>query len=69
MEKELSTKTDTDEYLSFTDGKIELPIDIQKRMLKFFMQTSILRKKINNTVNPLSDDGKTGDENENRDLL
>ena len=40
--------------------KIELPKDIQKRMLEFFMRTSIPRIKANKN-NTLSDDRKTGD--------
>ncbi|MCL2771713.1 MAG: hypothetical protein FWD71_00045 [Oscillospiraceae bacterium] len=39
---------------------IELPKDIQKRMLEFFMQTSIPRKKANN-MKSLSDKTEKGD--------
>ena len=39
---------------------IELPKDVQKRMLEFFMQTSIPRKKANN-MKSLSDKTEKGD--------
>ena len=57
MEKE---KTEL-ENSTCNDEKIELPKDIQKGMLEFFMQTSIPRIKANKNNNPLSEKRKTGD--------
>jgi len=37
------------------DEKHEIPKDVQKRMLEFFLQTSIPRKKANQNLNPLSE--------------
>ena len=49
------------EKSSCEDDKIELPKDIQKRMLEFFLTTSIPRKKAMNNKNLLSESRKTGD--------
>jgi len=40
---------------------IELPKDVQKRMLEFFLQTSIPRKKAMSAKNSLSENKKTGE--------
>ena len=54
MEKE-SKKVDNEKVITYENEKIELPRDIQKRMLEFFMQTSIPRKKASNINNHLSE--------------
>jgi len=45
---------------SCENDKIELPKDVQKRMLEFFLKTSIPRKKAM-TKNSLSNTKKTGE--------
>jgi len=46
---------------SCDDEKIELPVYVQKRMLEFFLQTSIPRKKAKSNKNPSPENKKAGD--------
>jgi len=46
---------------SCDDEKIELPACVQKRMLEFFLQTSIPRKKAMSNKNPSPENKKAGD--------
>ena len=59
QEQEIKT-TETDEI-----KEIELPKEIQKSMLEFFMQTSIPRKKANNIKN-MNNETLLSDETEER---
>jgi hypothetical protein len=49
------------EKSSSQNDKIEIPIDIQKSMMEFFLKTSIPRIKANKLKNSLSEKKETGE--------